>query len=394
MDGPLENTINGNENSEDEYMSMIPRSIQPSRAWVWLITMVLGINLSSCGKELHVSREVTVSPGHYVTPYRLERMKNGDYVLAGSVGSNYRAWAARVTSSGAPVWEFVDGGADGWTDTSAPGQQVLDIVELPDQSVLLCGIKTLEKRDVGFLAQVSANGTVLFERLVQPRKDGSPFGLHCTRWGDGVAISGMFFAGSDRFGWLAKLDDQGEIVWEKFGDDYGYLDLMPGSNGGLVLLTSVGHQGIASIVSVDAQGEVIGSQVLAKDSNDPALVRTQFSGSTVRVAYMQDDRQTVIADFAGDLKSAPKIHKIGSTTVKRAIELIDGTVVVFGSQFKGGPTASMAWLSPNGSARSALLGPAYSSPWFLNAVPSGEPYQFATVRNVGNAATLAWISLK
>ena len=302
---------------------------------------------------------------------------------------DFRAWAIRVNSEGKPIWEYVDGPNHDWNDLSNRGQRFVGAVDLPNQATLLCGVKLdADRSRIAFLVRVRQDGSIIDERQLQPSRSGDVAAIRCTKWSDGIAVVGAV-TGKPAIGWLVKLDAEGNFVWEKFDDHYGYGDVAEALGGGLFMISYFGD---TFLVKIDSEGKILGRQTLA--GNEQHLIQTLAPPLTPRVALMMSTVETEVESFDEALGGPSHKRKLSNAGVKKALELKDGSVLIFGSQFRhGATTASITVLNVDGSSKDFTLEPAYQSPWFIDAVPSGVPNEFAMVRVVKHTATLAWISI-
>jgi hypothetical protein len=343
---------------------------------------------------MKINREVALAPGHKALPYLITQASNGEFIVAGSTGiGDFRAWATRVDRDGKPLWEYVDGGPGAWNDLNGRGQRFHGAVDLPNQETLLCGIKSdTDHSLIGFLVRVRHDGSVIDQRRLTPSRRGDVVGLVCTRWGDGIAIVGAITGRPAGTGWLVKLDAQGNIVWEKFDQYYGYGGAIQAPAGNLILIGGSGDDD--SIVKINSEGEVLARHLRPK--GESLLVHPPTPRPGLRMGVMPPDSLgTEVVDFDDSLQGPSHTKKLDNAAIKKCLELDDGTVVLFGSQFhRSATTASVAVLHPDGSSSAYPIEPPNHSPWFIDAVPSGTAGEFATVRQVDGAAVLAWISIK
>ena len=186
-------------------------------------------------EDMKIIRQIILSPTHKVAPYLIVQASNGDLIVAGAAGlGNNRAWAMRVSKSGEPIWEYIDGPANGWTDYSDNNQRFYGAIDLVNGNTLLCGIKKAENKISAFLVRLAPDGKLIDERILQPASEGFPTGdIRCLSTKDGVAMLSWLAVLPRGMGWLLKLDNAGNVLWEKFGDQFNRLDAMPADNGGL-----------------------------------------------------------------------------------------------------------------------------------------------------------------
>lgn len=365
----------------------------PSKTLIYVAGVIL--MSSACtptpNESMLITKEIRLSPGHLTAPQLIVRAANGDYVVAGAVAGDHSPWAIRVSASGEKIWEYVEGGSGGWSDRSMPGQGFFGAVDLPSGETMLCGRKG-KLAEMPFVVRIRHDGSVVEERVITPSKPARMGVIKCVKWGDGVAVYGGFGTDLQTFGWLAKLDFRGNLVWEKYSDAFKYGDVTETVDGGLILVGD-------DIVRISANGEVVAraglrSSDLTPGAGEAARVRPISLSSKVRLAYMVTTYKTEVADFDEQLRGPLHVWKLENAGVKKAVEFADGSVAVFGSQFLNGATASVARLYTNGNSRGFLVQPSHQSGWFSDAVSSGSDKEFATVRQVNGGAVLAWVSFK
>jgi hypothetical protein len=248
---------------------------------------------------------------------------------------------------------------------------------------------------VALLVRIRGDGSVIDKRQVDSgRTDGTVSFIGCSRWGNGFAILGAVSGRPKGTGWLVKLDANTEFVWQKFADYYSYGDVVETLHGGLFLISWSNHPDITSVVKLDAAGEVVGSHALPVESSDWKIVHPIGPRSGVRVAYMLSQERTDVVEFDDRLRGPEHTWRLYNASVKAAVEMTDGSSVILGSQWHNAATASLAVANRNGDSQNILMQPPYASPWFTDAVQSGNPSELATVRQVNGVATLAWISIR
>jgi hypothetical protein len=350
-----------------------------------------GVSLATPG--MSINKAVTLAPGHRAAPYLITRASNGDFIVAGSTGiGDFRAWATRVDRDGKLLWEYVDGPPGGWNDLTGRGQRFYGTVDLPNQETLLCGYKPNTDRSlISFLVRVRRDGSIIDQRRLTPGRTGDVAGISCMRWADGIAIIGAI-TGRPGIGWLVKLDAQGNFLWEKFDEFYGYGDALQAPAGNLILFGGGGETG--SIVKINLDGLVLAHHPQPK--GEVLLVHPAVPRPTVRLGVMLlDSLETEIVDFDESLRGPTRTKRLDNAGLKKCLELDDGTVVLFGSKFHHSmATPSIAVLYPNGTSAAFPIVPAGNSGWINDAVPTGTYREFATVRQVEGVATLAWIAIR
>ena len=358
---------------------------------VSLLLVLLGVLLSgatyAASLGLHIEKEVILSPGHPVMPYLITRASNGDLIVAGSSGlGDFWPWVTRVNSSGTVMWDYLNGPPNGWMDYSAKGQRFYGAIELENRNILLCGLKLVGTHHTAVIVLLRGDGSFIAERPLPLERPGTPAGIACNRWGDGVAILGTVPGTPAATGWLMKLNASGDVVWQKFADYFGYGDVIEAGSGDLLVITG------STINRVGQAGDLLASRPLA--TAEWKFIRPSGRRSTVGVVGMLATPETEILELDEGLSGPTHTRSLTDADVKKALELQDGSVALFGSQYRNGATASVAVVSKRGAVSRWLIEPQHSSGWFYDAVPTDNPLQFATVRTVGLDAKLTWITIK
>jgi hypothetical protein len=342
-------------------------------------------------EDMKIVRQIILSPTHKVAPYLIVQASNGDLIVAGAAGlGNNRAWAMRVSKSGEPIWEYVDGPANGWTDYSDNHQRFYGAVDLVNGNTLLCGIKKIENKISAFLVRLTPDGKVIDERILQPGSEGFPTGgIQCVNTKDGVAMLSWLAVLPRGMGWLLKLDTAGDVLWEKFGDQFGNLDAMPADNGGLFVI------GGKDVIKIDQEGNQLARHRLPDGDNK--FVHSVGAPKKVRISSVSSPVEAEIIDFDLDLQGPLRTTHLDNIGMDRGLDLGNGVVTLFGSRYFHGPTAGAARVYPNGESKMFTVEPRFQSGWFYDAIPTDSSgREFATVRSLNTDGTgaLAWISFR
>jgi len=341
---------------------------------------------------MKISRQIILSPAHKVAPYLIIQTSNGDLIVAGATGlGNNRAWAIRVSKSGEPLWEYVDGPANGWTDFSDNHQRFYGAVDLVNGNTLLCGIKKIENKISAFLVRLAPDGKLIDERILQPGSEGFPTGrIRCLSTKDGVAMLSWLAVMPRGMGWLLKLDTAGNVLWEKFGDQFGNLDAMPADKGGIFLI------GAQDVIKIDGEGNQL-SRVRLPPGSDQKFIHPIGEPAKVRIGTTLSTVEGEIVDFDLNLHGPLHTTHLDNIGINRGLESGNGVVTLFGSRYFSGPTAGAARVYPNSDSKKFALEPRFQSGWFYDAVQTdAQSDEFATVRTLNGDGTgaLAWISFK
>lgn len=347
---------------------------------------------SQASGHIHVVRSFFLERGHPIQPYALVRTRDRGYVIVGSWVAQI-PWATRVNAAGQVQWRYLaprvpmkpgQAGGDG-TYTGA--------VTLPDDSTLLCGYEPRPDQPYSvraLLTRISPTGQVLGVQMPNPDHD-RHYALNylqrCVRWGKGVAVVGSTtrfrkHATSTDYVWLLKLDAHGRIEWQQLMPDrYASFDpdqtLLALSDGDLAIMTSLAHLRLVGPQGTVRAQRTIPFGLVAPSIGPERAVHVLAGGKHVTPAWftLGDHLQTThVAPLAGVL--APIIP------YKKAYRLPNGALALFGDttppEYGGMLVSSIAWLSPNQRHRQVLTFKA-GSVWIADAVPAGQPGEFAIV---------------
>jgi hypothetical protein len=368
------------------------------------VFLVLPLIFAGChwapSEQMNVERQVLLSPeANKVSAYSISRAPGGDFFVAGSANSvDGEAWAARVNSAGGVRWEFRYRPFDTAVDHLEPDDTPLgrrkresrfyNVVALKDDSILLCGIKSVRKRPTPFLIFLDHDGKFTEERTLQTKEDGYPTGLRCLKWGDGAAVLGVLARAPKGIGWLVKLDSNGSVLWEKADDLYGYDDAVEMADHSLMLIGGYDR----SIVNVDGTGVVLGHYSIP--GSDQHIMHPMSPQSHVRVGVVVSTTTSEFLTFNLDLKGPTRSVRAAAVGIKEGYELADGSLIVFGSTYRSTATANIARVYDNSTSTNFPVQPPYESPWIDDAVPGNEPNQFVAVRQVSGNSVIAWVAVK
>lgn len=329
-------------------------------------------------ERVTIDRQVTLSSGHYVAGYSITRASAGDFiVVGGNTLENNTAWAARLDSSGKTKWEYLDGPPSSWTDYSTSGNQFFGAVELANNTTLLCGARKVGMRHVAFLLRLDESGNRIDERFPAVR---GAYSQRCIGWDTGVAILGG--------GSLERLDSKGNLLWDKYDDNYGAQDAVESPDHELYLISFRG--GEPQIVKLSREGAVVARHPI--NGSEQRLMHPLSWSQHIFVGTMNSTFESEFLEFGLNLKPIGHVSA-RNVGIKSGLELKDSSLVVFGSQYQNTATANVTRIYTNHQSANFPLQPLYSSPWYVDAVPGEVPGQFVTLRIVQGSTVLAWISI-
>jgi hypothetical protein len=334
-------------------------------------------------EEMVIERQVKLSPEHYPKPSGIIKVSDGDFVVFGVTGrgvaTDYRPWATRVSPSGEMRWEYLQ-------ERTSFDRGFYGAIELKDQTILMCGAIDVNRETTVVLDHLRADGTLIEEQLIHPTTDGAGrLGqFNCAPWEDGMALAGGIIFGPTPTAWLAKVNGRLRVELEKFNPEYRPGELVQSSEGGLFMLSwsDAAH----FILKLGRSGSVLARHALPQGENH-LVQRGGANRAGVGVVSLFPSFKTELLQFDDQLlqTNSVTLHNVG---LQKAIELSDGTIEIFGSEFHNGPTAAVTRIYTNGSYRTFLLQPPYRSPWYSAAVPTETTNEIAATRELVDGGTI------
>jgi hypothetical protein len=331
------------------------------------------------GRYLHIERQVAISTGHSVSPQVIVRTEDGGYVIAGSDNEQRtEAWATRLDARGKPIWEYVDGGPQRWSDNRGASNRFNAAAMLEDDTTVLCGAKDL----TALLVRVGKGGDVLERRTLVPGGWGGPNEVawldRCVRWGQGIFLLGQANErGAAPAGWLLNLDNQGHLIWESIQPALTACNDLFISEGRWLFLSQSAPQ--HRLIKLDSQGKILATKPMP---GNVSFIQPLTSTSTIHV-FVTDEVTGAKSFWALDqnLRTLARSNAYQLIGIKRAYELPDRSLLLFGSIDQRGGTAAAAKIFAGDGALEVLpLEPLHESGSLEDAVPSGIPGEYATVR--------------
>jgi hypothetical protein len=367
-----------------------------------LVAVMMLISPPLFAEQMSIGKQIHLSPGHPVVPSHITRASNGDLLIFGSNADlGFRPWAIRLTSAGEVRWEFLQGAADGWNDRKERGQRFDSAVELSDQTTLLCGLQVVNYERSVLLDRIGMDGRLIDERVIHPDKR-QLVGVNCVRWNDGLALIGGVAGDPSGTGWLVKLDDKMNPEWQKFGDEYIATegDVMSAPAGGFLYLNPSQQDAkgrrASTLFRMSATGAIVARHVFDADDN-PTMVYPAVPRSDLYVALAVDTLKTDVIHLDDQLRGPTRVIELHNAGIKKCLELPDGSIAIFGSQFHNIASAAVTRVYKDGTSKGFLVEGAIGSPWYFDAVLTNNPNvsEFAAVRisNVTDAV-VDWISFK
>jgi hypothetical protein len=326
---------------------------------------------------------------HSVDARSLTAMSDGSFVVVGGETlQNLRAWAARAESSGQVRWEFLDKAGSDPRDN-----RFFDAVELPGGLTMLCGVKTIDSKPTAFIDRVNDKGELLDEHSFKPVEEGYAGSIQCFRWGDGVALSIGIGRTLRATGWLIKVDIEGKVQWDRFGDLYRAVDGIVTSEDQLWLLSNEGN-GLA-LKTFDTEGNLLRQSTIAVPDGALRLVHAITpKQKQISQIVVTTDEESILLTFTADSPNQPHTTSLKNVFAHKAYELTDGTVAIFGNERRRGATANITRMFKGDKWRSYVFEPLYASQWIVDAAPANGPNEFVTIRQIGPNSVISRIVLE
>ena len=228
--------------------------------WQVIAATLLTILLTAChngaSAAITLDQEVLLRGGAG-TPFAIVQMPDGGFVIAGNMGS---AWAVGTGPQGQVRWQFKDDLGDLHSNTSQ--SEFKGAVALANGNVLLCGSKNTSEGIFGLVVIVDPKGQVVEKRKVFPAQYSNRMGTgeftRCQLWAGGIALLGIAGPRSGGLGgWLIKLDENTQPVWEKLDRSLPGRDMMEIGDHNLLLADETG------LVRLDVTGKEIARRRLS-----------------------------------------------------------------------------------------------------------------------------------
>jgi hypothetical protein len=372
------------------------------------------------GEHIKITRELLLESERFTEPSVIVRTHEGGYVVAGRGGPPPSAWATRVAPDGHVQWRhFVSRASEDRREMEAPIYS--GAAMLSDDSVLLCGTKTIEEGDsrnihVGLITHIDKAGRVISERLTYPNNDKAfrvTYLNRCTSTIDGALIFGTAtrFWGeaasgykSQQFGLVIAIDSGGKVRWEKLLDEpSGPVDSIAELlDGDLVIATNSSRAPLDApkdatnprrmlakqITRLDKEGKIKATNIIADQF--VMLLQTVVRDSYVRLVPARTT-PAFLMTLGDQLKEVSHLKGSVETIVaSRAFLLRDRSTAFFGYQQveRSASSASIAWINDDLSHSEYLSLPLFSSVKIEDAVPTGNLGEFVTVRRVAPSKRL------
>jgi len=300
---------------------------------------------ASTSDGIVVQREMRIKT--VASPYAIAQMADGGFVIAGDRGT---AWAVGTDSEGRVRWAYEEK-----REAGPPASQghFRSVVALADGSALLCG----EQKLTALLVKINPRGEAIERRLFFPK---GVTGLiisdigRCAKWGKGIAVIGRANdATLYRTDWVMALDANAKEEWETvLSDDAGGTDAIEGADGSLYMAAPRGSHIV--IARIDTSGRVVAAQNTVSFGFGLLRPFAPATGAKL-IAYDANGRGRLLT-LDEQLRDRREPIPIDSISINhgRGFELVDNSLLMFGTTAKGGGAftsplaAAVARVAPNG----------------------------------------------
>ncbi len=172
---------------------------------------------------------------------------DGHFLIAGyteSSGSGKKdAWLVKVDDEGEVIWDITFGGTK--------DDEFREMVILDDESIVLCGYKDDKKEGDVWVVRMLGQEKI-YDKTYGRKEYASLEGMSKTKDGGVVLVGNTEGSSKRRIGdiWVLKLDNNGDIGWEKFFGEKGWEEVLE------VVTTRDGNFGVAGLTKSQGKGEL------------------------------------------------------------------------------------------------------------------------------------------
>jgi hypothetical protein len=248
----------------------------------------------------------------------------------------------------------------------------------------------VSREPTAFIDRVNAQGELLEERSFSPVEEGYAGNIQCFRWGDGVALSIGLGRTLRATGWLIKVDTEGKVQWDKYGDLYSASDGIVTPKDQLLLLSRDAN-GLAP-KTFDTDGNLQRKSTVTVPDGALRLVHAQTH--QIPQVMVTTDEESILLTLPLDSTSRPHTTSLKNMFAHKVYELADGTVAIFGNERRRGATASITPVLKSGERQSYVFEPLYASQWIVDAAPANGANEFVIIRQIGPNSFISKIVLE
>ena len=206
--------------------------------------------------------------------YSIQQTKDGSYIVAGSTESKGAGkedfWVLKLDEYGEIIWEKTYGGSkNDWANS---------IQQTRDGGYIVAGVtysKGAGRLDFWVL-KLNEKGEIIWEKTYGGSENDCANSIQQTREGGYIVAGYTESKGTgERDSWVLKLDEYGEIIWEKtYGGEYNdeANSIQQTRDGGYIVAGSTESKGVGKedfwVLKLDKNGEIIWDKTYGGDSFD------------------------------------------------------------------------------------------------------------------------------
>jgi hypothetical protein len=308
--------------------------------------------------HISILREDLFESGLGADPKGIAQSHDGGLVVAGSIGN--LAWATRIGPTGHVIWRYLLPPADNLP--IGDHSNYAAAVQLPDDSTVLCGTRTVSYKPQGLLTHISASGALIGQELLDPK--GFYIDIrYCERYRDGAVAVGIDSTNVAFFR-IVSVDTQGQRIGDHLLEaPETILHDVVTDGQDIVLAMSGGMR--------DAQGRaIVATRLLRVDSSGSVKTDRTIAGGGFYLHPMADS-STVSLFLEPENENSSQLKTLGpsfedesmvngpavNVSPTRSFLSTDGSLVFCGYTQVGGNSysASITWLSPGHYAKDKCL---------------------------------------
>ncbi|AHF80611.1 NHL repeat-containing protein [Thermococcus paralvinellae] len=217
---------------------------------------------------------------------------NGDIIVAGYTGGfgagDYDVWMLRLDSAGNVKWQKTYGGED--------EDVALDVAIVKSSDIVVGGYTYSfgAGKEDAWVLYLDGNGNVKWQKTYGREGEDEIWAISATENGDIVAAgyTTSFGAGNEDV-WVLRIDDRGEIIWEKtYGGEYG--DIGMG-------IEEINRKIVVTGITQNFDVQTVGALVLYLDEMGNMLWGKVCEGGEMRVWEVSATDSSVVT--AGYIKT-------------------------------------------------------------------------------------------
>lgn len=295
--------------------------------------------------------------------------KDGSYVIAGTTSSKGQgsndAWIIKINSDGNIIWDKTFG--------STKNEHVYDIIETTDNGYIFVGQKytSSANRFDAWVVKIDKNGRLVWEKFYGQNKVETAMAI-CKAYDGGFVIAGKTasFGNGLYDAWLLKIDDLGNLEWNKtIGGQNDELanDIIQTSDRNYVVVGYTKSSGNGAkdawIAKIDLQGNLVWEKFFGKANDDEAFSVIEssqnnfiISGYSKNVSTLKKDFWAGSIDIYGNINWERSFSSGNNSIAYSLIENSDNSFTFVGySDVDNGKDAWIANIGSNGNKISEVF---------------------------------------